>query len=90
MHVLNNGPQNGKVLLETDFPVIEEKPIIHNMKTLITSEEKKLDLLHNKGNLKLLNLQQQHVFYPFIVLTVFYLLFEEPKRPAKTFSPLIF
>ena len=53
-------------MLETDFPVIEEEP---NKKTLIPSEQKKMDWLQNKGNLKLLILRQKRLIFPFLVST---------------------
>ena len=56
-------PKMAKVFLETDFPVIEEKPITPNEKTSISSEQKKLDWLQNKGNLKLINLRQKYFFH---------------------------
>ena len=51
---INSGPKKGKVLLETDFPVIDEKP---------PSEQNRLDRLQNKGNLKLLILQHKRYFF---------------------------
>jgi hypothetical protein len=59
---INSGPKKGKVLLETDFPVINEKP---HKKTFTTSEQNRLDLLQNKGNLKLLILRHKMVFFHF-------------------------
>ena len=47
---MEEGPKKNKVLLETDFPVVEIKPKIPFKKSSLPSEQIKMDWLQDKGN----------------------------------------
>ena len=76
------GPKMAKVFLETDFPVIEEKPTTPYEKTSLPSEQKKLDWLQNKGNFIWLNLFHNYLFFLSLVSTANIIYCEQKPKPA--------